>query len=435
MATDIFGDVRYYVSLTLRSEQREELATVLDAAGATAVKVDDPSLTHFVTNSLPNDDALEALPEDTTAHLVTPTWVERSRVINAPQPPEYYSPDPAQLFSGVTATATDLSASDRELMYASITALGGQWRSGLTRDVTHVFALAPGSQKYETAMHFKEQTDMLVLVPHWHDDSIRLGVRGLPTAEYEWPEPAVFKGDWSVKKDGAAAGDVPKPYRISGEKKPFFDTALVQDNDLPATRAPARNLWSGRRILLATSLQLSQSQREAHEEDIRREGGVVVDLDLTKEGRELVDEEVSKVEEADIYVTTYRSGPAFVKVSMLYPRVSTLVNHAVGVPRQQDYRYSIMAMVLPRDGNHLPPHRPTHSFPDPAQTYRRILQTRKISYCARWPRTALIDTPTQFITITNYTGKHRDYLKKLIIMMGAEFTASMSPNNTAVVAA
>lgn len=317
MATDIFNDVRYYVSLTLPAGQREQLAGVLDAAGATAVKVDDPSLTHFITNSLPNDDALESLPEDTTAHLVTPTWVERSRTLDAPQPPEYYSPDPAQLFSGVTATATDLSASDRELMYASITALGGQWRSALTRDVTHVFALAPGSQKYETAMHFKQETGMLVLVPHWHDDSIRLGIRGLPTAEYEWPEPAVFKGDWSVKKDGAAEGDVPKPYKISGEKKPFFDTALVQGNDLPVTRAPARNLWKGMRILLGTSLGLSQRQREAHEEDIRREGGVVVDLDLTKEGRELVEEETKKVEEADIFVTAYRSGPAFVKVSTL----------------------------------------------------------------------------------------------------------------------
>ena len=315
MATDIFSDVRYYVSLALPAEQREQLASVLDAAGATAVKVDDPSLTHFITHSLPNDDVLEPLPEDTAAHLVTSTWVERSRSLNAPQPPEYYSPDPAQLFSGVTATATDLSASDQELMYASITALGGQWRSALTRDVTHVFALAPGSQKYETAMHFKQETNMLVLVPHWHDDSIRLGVRGLPTAEYEWPDPAVFKGDWCVKKDGAAPGDVPKPYRISGEKKPFFDTALVQGSDLPATRAPARNLWKGMRILLGTSLGLSQRQREAHEEDIRREGGVVVELDVTKEGRDLIEEETTKVDDADIFLTTYRSGPAFVKVS------------------------------------------------------------------------------------------------------------------------
>ena len=42
----------------------------------------------------------------------------------------------------------------------------------------------------------------------------------------------------------------------------------------------------------------------------------------------------------------------------------------------------------------------------------------------------------QVITVTNYTGKDREYLKKLITLMGGEFTASMSADkNTAVIAA
>lgn len=41
----------------------------------------------------------------------------------------------------------------------------------------------------------------------------------------------------------------------------------------------------------------------------------------------------------------------------------------------------------------------------------------------------------KIITVTNYSGKHRDYLKKLILTMGAEFTPSMSNKNTAVIAA
>ena len=40
------------------------------------------------------------------------------------------------------------------------------------------------------------------------------------------------------------------------------------------------------------------------------------------------------------------------------------------------------------------------------------------------------------ITVTNYTGKDREYLKKLIILMGGEFTPSMAAEkNTVVVAA
>jgi hypothetical protein len=51
-------------------------------------------------------------------------------------------------------------------------------RTGLTRDVTHLFALGPGSDKYETAMHFQADTCMKVVLPHWFDNSVKLGVGG-----------------------------------------------------------------------------------------------------------------------------------------------------------------------------------------------------------------------------------------------------------------
>lgn len=37
--------------------------------------------------------------------------------------------------------------------------------------------------------------------------------------------------------------------------------------------------------------------------------------------------------------------------------------------------------------------------------------------------------------MTNYTGETRDYLKKLITLMGGEFTPSLSTKNTILVAA
>jgi hypothetical protein len=40
----------------------------------------------------------------------------------------------------------------------------------------------------------------------------------------------------------------------------------------------------------------------------------------------------------------------------------------------------------------------------------------------------------QEITVTNYTGAARDYLKKLIQVMGAKFTPSMSQSNKVLVA-
>ena len=42
---------------------------------------------------------------------------------------------------------------------------------------------------------------------------------------------------------------------------------------------------------------------------------------------------------------------------------------------------------------------------------------------------------SQEITVTNYTGDARDYIKKLITLMDAKFTPSMSVKNTVLVAA
>jgi len=41
-------------------------------------------------------------------------------------------------------------SSDLEVLSAGITSLGGQWRTGLTRDVTHLFALHEQSDKVLT---------------------------------------------------------------------------------------------------------------------------------------------------------------------------------------------------------------------------------------------------------------------------------------------
>src|ERR1700720_1817684 len=79
-----------------------------------------------------------------------------------------------------------LPTSDLEILSAGITSLGGQFRMGLTRDVTHLFALSPSSVKYQTALHFRDHTNVKVILPHWFDDSVRLGYAALETELYEW---------------------------------------------------------------------------------------------------------------------------------------------------------------------------------------------------------------------------------------------------------
>lgn len=250
---------------------------------------------------------------------------------------QYYSPDPAMIFSSVVACATDvyrshppllyvfltssalqLSAPDLEVLSAGITALGGQWRIGLTRDVTHLFALRTGSDKvlslapvvftvsstiqYNTALHFAPQTHMCIVTPHWFDDSVRLG-RRVPEAPYTWPNPLVLRSGVTLDLDDDAVTMEDRRKRPQGGTE--ADTATNVPDDGKHVR-----VWDGRRILLSTSLELGGRSRGAIEAGIRRAGGVVVPI--AEDADE--DAEEKAVDECDIYVTRWRSGKPYFKV-------------------------------------------------------------------------------------------------------------------------
>jgi hypothetical protein len=46
---------------------------------------------------------------------------------------------------------TQMIPPDIEVLSTGMIALGGQWHTGLTRDVINLFARVPGSDKYEMA--------------------------------------------------------------------------------------------------------------------------------------------------------------------------------------------------------------------------------------------------------------------------------------------
>ncbi|KAI0699877.1 hypothetical protein C8T65DRAFT_580765 [Cerioporus squamosus] len=398
MSQSIFNDVYYYISETIPLEKRNQLSEALDARRATPVSISNPKLTHFITSSLALEDFVESLPDDSPAYTVTPLWVERSALLACRQDPMCYSPDPAYLFSGITATATGLAQSDCELMSAAISALGGQWRTTLTRDVTHLFALAPGGPAYDTAMHFKAQTQQVcVLVPHWFDDTVRLGIRDLPTRYYEWPEPRVFQH----RPEGRTSQE-DVDYEPSPERLLLYETASLSNDEQKNIRPAPRNVWKGKRLLLGLSLELSDSQKKALHTDIRRQGGEVVELSFSRSlsKAERARDELSKLDDADIFVTRYRSGAAYAKAYQQKKTIGTLAwlwyvraSGTLTRPADQLLHYPI----------------PDH----PADGFDK-----------------------EIVTVSNYTGKDREYLKTLITLMGGTFTPSMSADkNTVVVAA
>ncbi len=269
---------------------------------------------------------------------------------------QYFSPDPSMIFSGVVACACDLPSADLEVLSAGITALGGQWRTGLTKDVTHLFALSPASAKYATAMHFKEETGVRVVLPHWFDDAVRLGMGGLKTRPYEWPDPEILKGvegksssvgkgkgkadveQDEVKRNMYATAAFFTPTTGHGQSSPpsTLDISTVLNKASPETSGTSQVL-QGRKILLSRTLELYKNRHEAVQLGIERAGGAVLRFEGDDdEPEELNDEEkqggkelsvgerrrrkneASKVEECDVLVTRWRFGRAYVNVNLLF---------------------------------------------------------------------------------------------------------------------
>ncbi|KAG2140533.1 uncharacterized protein EDB93DRAFT_1161734 [Suillus bovinus] len=386
----VFDDVHYILSSSIPAEQRKELSGLLDLNGATSA----PPHTHLIAlaGSYTQHEHAGSL------HVVSGMWVQRSIVLGKLQLEQYYSPDPTMIFSGIVACATDLSPSDLEVLSAGITSLGGQWRTGLTRDVTHLFALHEQSEKYQTAMHFAPHTHMSVLTPHWFDDSVRVG-RRVPEGPYLWPDPKVLQPGVQVTmdEDDVEIGESGKRKRKKSGETGLSSPMATEEVE----RREGINVWAGRRLLLSCSLELGQGHREAVEANIQRAGGTVVKVKGTSTNEEAQEnEEATLVDECDVFVTRYRSGKAYFKAARSSRPILvgnlTWMFHVDASGTLNDPHDSLLWYPVPRGG-----------IPG-------------LNECE--------------ITVTNYTGAARDYLKKLIQIMGARFTPSMSQSNKVLVA-
>ncbi|KAF9480753.1 hypothetical protein BDN70DRAFT_856332 [Pholiota conissans] len=500
---DFFKGQTYHIASSFPPARAEELDAALSAHGATRAEgVNDLSLNLVIADSpvwegweiveqrereaREKDGVMEgAEPRARLVEVVTDKWVDRSLLTGKLQLPQHYSTNPSHLFSGVVACGTGLPTTDLEVISGGITGLGGQWRTGLTKEVTHLFAISPGTSKFSTALHYQADTGIKVLLPHWFDDAVRLGIRDLDTAPYEWPEPIMLKqknepqlanpalanddddmGDISPEKQRAKEREEMKrnmyataalfaPAMNTSSPPSAADISLVSKHILnlssplrPNTNANTGTtgttgtgadtgvpqVWAGRRVLLSRTLQLYQGRREAVQKGIERAGGVVVRfadddeeeeeptivevvvrddaegapdgatrtanlIRLSAKEEERVKAEMAAVEECDVLVTRWRYGRPYIRAVRTQKTIGTLAwlfhVQSTGVltrPLDQLLHYPVPKRIIEGFSNHK-------------------------------------------ITVTNYTGEAREYLKKLIAVMGAEFTPSMSIQNTVLIAA
>ncbi|PFH45698.1 hypothetical protein AMATHDRAFT_71207 [Amanita thiersii Skay4041] len=424
----LFENVVFHLSPSLAPNRQAELKHVLLRHGAEhAFSIQ--KATHIITDTN-KFEGCQDVSEGVA--VVTDIWVERSIILGRMQSPAHYSADPAMIFSGVIACATEIPSTDLEVLSAGITALGGQWRTALTRDVTHLFALSKSSPKYATALHFQPQTKVHIVLPHWFDDSVRLGMHALPVDPYAWPDPPLLKSTENVLEN--MKGGLLSSYqhhrdhqtsKTDAEKRAILKSSLWEPGapipDLsathetpkanktatttttpfpssPAAAAVHKNIWQQKRILLSPSLELTSSRRLAVEAGITRAGGVIVSY-TTNSGDGTRGEELVLVPQCDVLVTRWRSGRAYVRAVREGKTIGSMgwvfyvqARGVVSRPMDQLLHYPV-------------PRKPVEGFAG------------------------------HEITVTNYTGEAREYLKKLITTMGATFTPSMSGRNTVLIAA
>ncbi|KAF8987641.1 hypothetical protein BDQ17DRAFT_1435488 [Cyathus striatus] len=417
---DIFTDIVFFLSPTYPPLRAQQLRHVMIAHGATeASRPSDTRITHAISDSWRFEGWRDVQREGVV--VVTDKWVERSVILSKPQPHQYYSTHPTKIFSGVIGTSANLPSSDIEVLSAGLSALGGQWRPALTREITHLFSLSSAGEKYSTAMQIRS---IKVVVPHWFDDCVRLGVR-VPEEAYEWPDPAVLDNS-GVALVGVESAASERKLLLKGKEKEggmmgiaakYTPDLHAPSSTLPPPPTPEEmqvEVWNGRRIMLSYTLELGGSRRQAIEAGIIRAGGVIVRIEDGDEVPGGADEErkarekerdrrearaLGEGEGVDVYVTRWRGGRGYSKAYALGKIIGTLAwlfhVQASGVftsPLDQLLHYPVPRREIPGFKGHE-------------------------------------------ITLTNYTGEAREYLKKLITAMGATFTPSMTGKNTVLIAA
>lgn len=165
------------------------------------------------------------------------------------------------------------------------------------------------SEKYLTALHYQHDTRVKILVPHWFDDVVRLGVATVPTIQYEWPDPKMLQL-------APPPPEGKRGHKLPEEKASLYKSIVLgtsEDTKIPENmgkEAERIDVWKGKRILLSVSLGLSPGRRAAVVAGVKRFGGVIVDA-------KSANDEAKKVEKVDVFITKFRVGAAYFKVILL----------------------------------------------------------------------------------------------------------------------
>ncbi|CAD1809297.1 BRCA1 C Terminus (BRCT) domain family protein [Candida parapsilosis] len=381
-------------SLDLDDKEAAQLEAILNRHNATRVYskdefdnsinyFDPPSITHIITHSINFIEYSQA--QKSMIPIVTPGWiydsVERSMML----PIKSYNPNPNYFFRNCFVCCADnLPQGDKELIYAAVQAFGGNYLDVLSKYTTHLIAMDMTNEKSIIASSLVHDSnckdpvmDIKIVLPHWIDHCLVMG-RKLDEESYVLPDSDSFDMNASDQ-----AGE------LLNEIKNDFSAPILNDSVPRSSDSESFakvDYFRGKRFYLCSDFNLSQRLANSIKALIEKLGGVIA---------------TTHKEDIDIYLGKYRSGEAYQKSRQ---------NKRIIIANLQ-WLYSIIVTkkwVLPLNSNIL-------YYPIPS---KHIDEFKNLK-----------------ISISNYSGDSRAYLSKLITLMGATFTKTLTRDNDFLVCA
>ncbi|KAJ9093723.1 hypothetical protein QFC21_006319 [Naganishia friedmannii] len=354
-------------------------------------------ITHIISETweIPERQLIDNHSRKDEIFTVTPSWHTRSRLLYL-QDVHFYSPDPTKIFSGIFVSClNDISESDVEQISATVGSFGGSYRQGVTQDVTHII-----TRKVE-ASHFNTiditKLGMFFVHPQWIIDCVKLRKR-LPFQPYVFESadepPPIMRPEWHADPERYPSQHMTNMLKqhVSVEKEQALGWGSVlgaekmASGHISSTLKKDAHLFEGKKIILGCQIEVSPDFRVAIESTVIAAGG-----DVLPEER---------MRDCDIYITPFREGKEYLRALKYGKLVGTLpwLNHVLKIGRLTAPKDNLLHYPVPRGG--IPEFRP----------------------CT--------------ISVTNYTGEARDYLKRLISIMDAKFTTTLARElNTHLIAA
>ncbi|KAM3588887.1 regulator of Ty1 Transposition [Umbelopsis sp. WA50703] len=387
----LFDSVKYYLGPLLDKNLRYSLEQLLLANGAkNAVEASNgdtnmsplpfeaSTTTHVISNDTNFEGYNDALQNNIA--VVTPQWVHAAIRNGHVHRPRFYSPDPAKFLSGLVVCTSGLTKHDREVVLGGAVAFGADYRNDLTVDVTHLITMAAEGKKYETVMD-KSEIGIKAVLPQWLYDCVKFQ-RRIDEAEYVFPEPKLFERRTIITQDDE---NRPTPLPKGSSAKGYIHPYPLNE-DILSSCAPTSPFMTGMRIYINPDTDISDAMRSVLEECINAAGARLLDKESTYSS-----------ENVDIYIGRWRFGEEYKQASIDGTIVGSIwwLSNTLARNRIESPTRTLLDYPLPKSG--------------------------------------ITEMQNMVITITNYSGVPRDYVRRLIHALGATYTPNLTEDNTHVV--